>query len=197
MPNLNEITIIEGLRTGGTERERYENLLWKLFSHLIDRGIARHKLTRDEVRQAYNDAILCVIINIVNCRYKEENDILLKTYVETIFNRKCIDHFHSNDKNATTHNPMNEQAVKGILLEILPGDVKDVVEKMIEREDHLKMEKCLEKLKGPCKEILQLFASGYKDKEIAEMLKYSSAEVAKQSRYRCMEKLSQVLFKSM
>ncbi len=197
MPSSEEITIIKGLRTGGTERERYENILWKLFFHFIDRGIARYKLTRDEVRQAYDDAILCVIINIVSGRYKEENNILLKTYAETIFKRKCINSFHSNDKNATIQDPGNEQTVKEYQLEILPDEVKNVIEMIIESEEHLKMEKCLEKIKGPCKEILQLFASGYKDKEIAGMLNYSSPEAAKQSRYRCMEKLSQVLSKSM
>ena len=80
---------------------------------------------------------------------------------------------------------------------MLPDGVKDVVEKIIEKEEHLKMKRCLEKIGETCNKILQLFASGYKDKEIAEMMKYSSSEVVKQSRYRCMEKLSRVLSKSL
>jgi len=197
MPSAEEITIIQGLRAGGTQRERFENKLWKLFSYFIHWGTTKYNLLSDEVRQAYDDAILCVIINIVTGRYKEDDNTLLKTYAETIFQRKCIDHIRSGSNNATKHNLKNPQPVKESLLEILPNDVKNVVDKIIEQEEHLKMKKCLEKIGGPCNKLLQLFASGYKDKEIAGMMKYSSPEVVKQSRYRCMEKLSQVLSKSL
>jgi RNA polymerase sigma factor (sigma-70 family) len=196
MPSSEEIWIIEGLRTGGTERERYENMLWKLFSHFITWGIVKYKLPTDEARQAYDDAILCVIINIVTVRYKEDDNTLLKTYAATIFQHKCIDRIRSDSKSASTHHLKNQQTVKNSLSEMLPDEVKDVVEKIIEKEEHLKMKKCLEKLGDLCNKILQLFASGYKDKEIAAMMNYSSSEVVKQSRYRCMEKLSKVLSKS-
>jgi RNA polymerase sigma factor (sigma-70 family) len=195
MPNSEEITIIEGLRAGGTERERYENRLWKLFSYFINFGVAKYKLPRDEVRQAYDDAILSVIINIVTDKYQKSDNTLLRTYAETIFQRKCIDCIRSGGKNATKHNLKNPQPVNDGLLEMLPYEVKNAVEKIIEGEEHLKMKKCLDKIGELCNKILQLFASGYKDKEIAGMMKYSSSEVAKQSRYRCMEKLSQVLSK--
>src|SRR5437763_1862171 len=87
MPTSEEITIIEGLCAGGTERERFENMLWKLFSHFINWGIVKYRLPKDEVREAYNDAILCVIINIVTGSYKKDDNTLLKTYAEIIFIR--------------------------------------------------------------------------------------------------------------
>lgn len=197
MPCSDEITIIEGLRAGGTERERYENLLWKQFSEFIKWGIIEYRLPKDEVRQAYDDAILCVIMNIVTLRYKEDDNTLLKTYVKIIFQRKCVDLIRSVSRIANKQNLKNPQTVKDNLLEMLPDGVKDVVGKIIEKEEHLKMKRCLEKIGETCNKILQLFASGYKDKEIAEMMKYSSPEVVKQSRYRCMEKLSRVLSKSL
>jgi RNA polymerase sigma factor (sigma-70 family) len=190
MPSAEEIAIIQGLRTGGTERERFENMLWKLFSNFIHWGITKYNLPKDEVRHAYDDAILCVIINIVTGRYKEDSNALLKTYAGTIFHRKCIDRIHSNGKNATTQNLKNLQPVQESLSEMLPDEIKNVVEEIIEREEQLKIKKCLDKIGEPCKDILELHASGYKDKEIAEMMKYSSSDVVKQSRYRCMEKLS-------
>src|SRR4051812_46523009 len=91
MPSSEEIKIIKGLRAGGTERERYENMLWKLYSQFINWGTIKYNLPKDEIRQAYDDAILCVIINIVTLRYKEDDNTLLKTYAESIFQRKCID----------------------------------------------------------------------------------------------------------
>jgi RNA polymerase sigma factor (sigma-70 family) len=196
MPNSEEITIIEGLCAGGTERERFENMLWRLFSPFINWGIVKYRLTKDEVRQAYDDAILCVIINIVTGSYKKDDNTLLKTYAESIFQRKCIDCIRSGSNNVTKQNLKNPYSIKDSLLEMLPAEVKNVVQTLIEKEEHLRMKKCLDKIGEPCKEILQLFASGYKDKEIAVMLKYRSSEVAKQIRYRCMKKLSQVLSKS-
>src|SRR4051812_22256198 len=99
MPSSEEIMIIEGLRAGGTERERYENMLWKLFSYFINWGIVKYRLPKDDIRQAYDDAILCVIINIVTGSYKKDDNTLLKTYAETIFQRKCIDRIRSSSKN--------------------------------------------------------------------------------------------------
>src|SRR6476619_5905181 len=109
MPNSEEIAIIQGLRAGGTERERFENRLWKLFSHFIHWGITKYNLPKDDVRLAYDDTILSVIINIVTDKYKEDDNTLLKTYAESIFHRKCIDRIRSGGKNATKHNLNNPQ----------------------------------------------------------------------------------------
>src|SRR3982751_48153 len=149
MPSSEEIAIIQGLRAGGTEQERFANRLWKLFSHFINWGTTKYNLPWDEVRQAYNDTILCVIINIVTSRYKEDSNALLKTYAETIFNRKCIDRFLSSRKDGTKHNLKKTQSVKDSLLEMLPAEVKNVLEEIIEREDQLKMNRYLEQIGKP------------------------------------------------
>ena len=86
---------------------------------------------------------------------------------------------------------INPQPIKESLLNMLPDKVKNVVETMIQREEQSKMRKCLENIGEICKELLELFAGGYKDKEIAEMMNYSTSDVAKQRRYHCMEKLRQ------
>lgn len=190
MPDLEELAIIQGLRAGGIERRRFENMLWQRFSYFIHWGITKYRLPKDEVRQAYNDAILNVVINIVTGRYEERTHVLLKTYTETIFYRRCIDHIHQGGKNASTQNSKNHVFLKNSFLEMLPSDVKNVIEEIIQREDQLKVRTCLEQVSETCKKILQLSAIGYKDKEIADLMQYSSADVVKQSRRRCLEKLS-------
>ena len=196
MPNAEEIIIIEGLRSGGIERRRFENTLWKKFSHFIHWGVTRYNLNKDEVRHAYDDAICSVIINIVARKYEADTNTLLKTYAETIFHYKCIDRINKTNKKLNTQhiekeNLKNPQPIKDGLSEMLPDEVKNAIEEMIEREDQLKMKKCLEKTGETCKEILKLYAGGYKDREIAAIMKYNSSDVVKQTRYRCMEKLSE------
>jgi RNA polymerase sigma-70 factor (ECF subfamily) len=199
MANPEEILIIEGLKAGGTVRRRYENILWEKYKDLITWGVTRSHLSHDEVRLAYDDAICSSIINIVTGRYEQESTSLLKTYVEAIFHRKCIDHMDRStnkepEKKVVRKNIKNPQPISESLMEKLPFEVKNAIEKIIEQEDRMKMRQCLERLGEICKEILMLFGGNYKDKEIAELMHYHSQAVAKQTRYRCLEKLSEVYF---
>jgi RNA polymerase sigma factor (sigma-70 family) len=200
MPNEEEITIIEGLRSGGIERRRFENILWQRFSSFIYWGVSKYNLPKDEVRLAYDDAICSVITNIISNiisgKYQPDSGALLKTYAETIFHHKCIDHIGrtkktADGKNNEKQNLRHPQPIQDSLAEALPDDVKTVVEEIIEREEQSKMKKCLEKIGEVCKEILRLYAGSYKDREIAAIMRYNSADVVKQTRYRCMEKLSE------
>ncbi|MEI6946937.1 sigma-70 family RNA polymerase sigma factor [Paraflavisolibacter sp. H34] len=184
------------MRSGGIERRRFENILWQRFSSFIYWGVTKYNLPKDEIRLAYDDAICSVITNIVTGKYQPDAGALLKTYAETIFHHKCIDHIGRSRKTAGSkatekQNLKHPQPIQDSLADMLPDDVKNVVEEIIEREEHSKMRKCLEKVGDVCKEILRLYAGSYKDREIAVMMRYNSADVVKQTRYRCMEKLSE------
>lgn len=194
MPNSEEILIIEGLRSGGSERQRFESILWKKFSGFVYWGMTRYHLTKDDARHAYDDAICSVITNIVTRKYQQDSNALLKTYAETIFRNKCLDRIDKTKRKLTTQSAEKEnlkspQPINESLSDKLPSEVKNTIEDIIEREDQLKIKQCLEKIGEICKEILTLFAANYKDKEIAEIMKYSSSDVVKQTRYRCLEKL--------
>lgn len=195
MPNAEEIRIIEGLKEGGNSRRRFENELWERFRNFIGLGISKYSLSKDDVRDAYDDTICSVIVNIVSGKYQEDSSALLKTYTEAIFHHKCIDRLDrskgGSEAASTKKNLKNPQSFSQTLADMLPNPVKNTIELLIEREDRLKMQRCLEQLGDTCRKILQLFGGNYKDKEIAVMLNYSSSEVAKQTRYRCMEKLTE------
>lgn len=191
MPNAEEIIIIEGLKAGGITRRRFENVLWQKFKGFINWAAAKYRLTKDELHHAYDDAICSVIENIVTGRYKEDANALLKTYAETIFHYKCIDMMPRKGAKYKHGNPADAQPISESLVEMLPSELKNTIELIIEQEDRLKMQRCLDKLGDICKELLRLFGGNYKDKEIAELMNYSSPEVAKQTRYRCLERLSE------
>jgi RNA polymerase sigma factor (sigma-70 family) len=195
MPNAEEIRIIDGLKAGGNARRRFENELWERFRNFIGLGVTKYSLSNDDVRDAYDDTICSVIINIVSGKYQESSDALLKTYAEAIFHHKCIDRLDRSkggtDAAIAKKNLRNPQSFTEILVDMLPNPVRTTIELIIEKEDQQKMQRCLEKIGDTCREILKLFGGNYKDKEIAVMLNYSSSEVAKQSRYRCMAKLTE------
>jgi RNA polymerase sigma-70 factor (ECF subfamily) len=191
MPNVEEIIIIEGLKAGGMARRRFENALWQKFIGFINWAGSKYQLSKDDLRHAYDDTICSVIDNIVTGRYKEDTNALLKTYAEAIFHHKCLDRLPRTAGKEKRRISTDSQPISESLIDMLPSGLKNTIELMIEEEDRLKMQHCLDKLGDICREILKLFGGNYKDKEIAVMLNYSSSEVAKQSRYRCMEKLTE------
>jgi RNA polymerase sigma-70 factor (ECF subfamily) len=191
MPNTEEIVIIEGLKAGGMTRRRFENALWQKFVGFINWAGSKYHLSKDDLRHAYDDTICSVIDNIVTGRYREDTNALLKTYAEAIFHHKCLDRLPRSTGKDSRPNSSDSQPIGESLIEMLPSGVKNTIELMIEEEDRLRMQHCLDKLGDICREILKLFGGNYKDKEIAELMKYSSPEVAKQTRYRCLEKLSE------
>lgn len=189
MPNPEEIAIIQGLRAGGKERSSFENKLWTLFSDITYWGITKYHLPEDEIWDAYSYTILHVITNIVTGRYKEAPDTLLRTYTAAIFHHKCMDRIGMTSKHPNTKYLKKPQTIEGGLSNMLPDNVKNVVEEIIQREDRLRLKKCLDQMGEPCKRLLLLYASKYKDREIAGIMGYSSSDVVKKTRQRCMEKL--------
>jgi RNA polymerase sigma factor (sigma-70 family) len=194
MPNAEEIIIIEGLKAGGMTRRRFENALWQKFIGFINWAGSKYQLSKDDLRHAYDDTICSVIMNIASGKYEMDSNALLKTYAEAIFHHKCIDRLDrskgSKEQNQVKKNLKKPESFSKTLTDMLPNPVKNTIDILIEKEDRLKMQRCLEKLGETCREILKLFGGNYKDKEIAVMLNYSSSEVVKQTRYRCMEKLT-------
>ena len=73
----------------------------------------------------------------------------------------------------------------------LSDTAKPVIQQLIERSDFEQLKNQVELLGEKCKKLLNLFAEGYSDKEIAEIADYKTGEVAKTSRIRCLEKLRQ------
>jgi RNA polymerase sigma-70 factor (ECF subfamily) len=195
MSQTQETDMIKGLQTGGTTQRRYENELWQQFSWLIKWGKSKYLLSDDEVRLAYDDTICSAIINIINRKFEGNGHTQLKAYVGKIFEYKCFDHLrqlkrHQNilwqeKKFATSQDP-----AKDGLTEDLPDGAKNAIETIIQNEEQSRLQRCLTHMGEPCKQILQLHALGCKDKDIAVHLHYNSADVAKQSRLRCLKKLS-------
>ena len=81
----------------------------------------------------------------------------------------------------------------------LPDDYKAMDETpnidliIINEEKKDLLQKILNKLGSKCREVLMLWASNYKMKEIAEQLDYSSEESARKKKFTCMKELVKYL----
>lgn len=182
-----EQDIIDGIRHGGPARRRFENQLYDRFDYLIRDGTRKHRLSEEECASAYSDAVLSVIEHIATGRFEGRSG--LKTYLYQIFTNKCVDLIR---KNTTNRSSVNRTASLDESLFQLSDSVQSVVQQLIARQDIALLQQRLRLLSDKCRDMVLAWGEGYSDAEIATMVGYQSADVAKTSRLRCLERLREL-----
>jgi RNA polymerase sigma factor (sigma-70 family) len=185
--NEQDFEIARNLRLGGIPRRTAEDLFFRKYAYFIREGSQKYHITEEESFDAYADSILSAIETITKGLF--ENRSSLKTYLFKIFQNKCVDLIR---KKTTNKMSVHQTSAIDDMMMTLSDNVKPVIQQLIERSDFEQLKRQLEQLGEKCKKLLNLFAEGYSDKEIAELAEYKTAEVAKTSRIRCLEKLRQL-----
>lgn len=185
--NDQDIDIARNLRLDGAPRRLAEDQLFRKYVYYVREGSKKYKITEEESFDAYTDALLSAIDTITKGQF--ENRSALKTYLFKIFCNKCVDIIRKK-----TTNKMSVHQTGGLdeMMIQLSDTAKPVIQQLIERSDFQQLRQQLEQLGEKCKRLLNLFAEGFSDKEIATIAEYKSGEVAKTSRIRCLEKLRQL-----
>jgi RNA polymerase sigma factor (sigma-70 family) len=183
--------IIEELLEGGTNRRRAEDQLFSTYSYFIREGIIKYSLSEDESFDAYSDSILSAIDKIISRKF--EGRSTLKTWLFQIFHNKCVDLL----RKKTTHkrSVFNTLSITDVLYN-LSDSAKLIIQKLMEESDWDFLHKKLNEIGEQCHKLLQYWAEGYPDKEIAALLEYKTADVVKTSRLRCLERLRQLYKKT-
>ena len=185
-PNtLSDADLIDGLRTGGTNRRFFENSLYDRYAYLVREGAKKHRLDEDQTATAYADAVLSVIEQLGASRFEGRSG--LKTYLYQIFTNKCVDLIR---KKTTNREKVHQQGVEidGILLQV-PDETRSVIQHLIAQHDAERLRERMQLLGAKCRSMLLTWADGLPDEVIAEEHGYKSAAVAKTSRLRCLDKL--------
>lgn len=179
-----DINILAGLKKDYKERCIHEKTLYEQYNYFIEEGCRKFNMDYENSFSAYSDAVLSVINNIRSENFDGRSS--LKTYLYQIFSNKCIDLLR---KTTTNKNSVHKSTLLPELLGQLPDKVKNAVQKFIDDQKIANLRKNLNMIGDKCREILLLFEDGVSDKEIAQMLSYNNAAVAKTTRLRCLEKL--------
>ncbi len=183
---LNDKEIVEGLKQTGTFRRRAEDQLFSQYAYLMNTSQKKFKLNDDEIFTAYSDTVLKIIEKIISDDFEGRSSI--KTYLFTIFNNKCVDVLRKKSSNKYAVN--NTEEFTDTLAD-LSDPAKSIIQVLIERTDIESLKKKLQDLGNKCRELLEYFINNSPDKTTAEKLGYSSADVVRTSRGRCIEKLRQ------
>jgi RNA polymerase sigma-70 factor (ECF subfamily) len=146
----------------------------------------KYSLNEEDTSSAYSDAVISVINNIVTGKFEGRSS--LKSYTFQIFMNKCVDIVRKDttNKNAVHH----VRSIESLATE-LPDKARSVIQDIIAKNERLYLQQKLNELGDKCRQLLLLFEDGYSDKQIASELDYSSADVVKTSRLRCLEKLKE------
>ncbi len=179
--------LITNLKLNTISKRKAEDDLFNRYAYFIKEGIYKFSLTQDEAFDAYSDAILQGIDNIVKGLF--ESRASLKTYLYKIFSNKCVDLIR---KKTTNKNSIHQTASISDMLLMIADSAKSIIQQLTDKTDIEVLRKKLNELGENCKKILLLFADNYNDKEIAALMEYKTADVVKTSRLRCLEKLRQL-----
>ncbi|MCI4670081.1 MAG: sigma-70 family RNA polymerase sigma factor [Bacteroidia bacterium] len=178
--------LLAGLKSSGRERRDYEEILYKKYINLIWSRPRKYKLTEEEARQAYNDAIMGFLRQIDNEKFRGESSVY--TYLKSIFIRKCIDIFRSGPTI-----DIYEESIEDNLH--LPDSSVNLLKSLVSRDELENAMKLLAKLGEKCKELLLLSAEGFKMAEIAQMMGFKNPDSAYSNKHQCKKKLKE-LFKT-
>ncbi|RYU93416.1 RNA polymerase sigma factor [Emticicia agri] len=177
--------IIEGILKGGRERQKCENILYEKYLYFIKEGVRKHQIEEHESASVYSDTILSVIDHILGRRF--EGRASLKTYIYQIFSNQCVSLIRKKATNRAA--PTFDTVLLSEIMYLMGDDTQSIIQQIIEQEEETTLLQRLDAVGKKCKELLLLWANGYSDKEILDMLTYSSVDVVKVSRMRCIDKL--------
>ena len=179
-----EQEIIDNLRSSVINRRKAEEQLYCRYSYLMKAGIKKYAIGADDAFNAYSDTVLAVIDSLTYGTF--EGKCSLRTYMHGIFHHKSVDVVR---KKASQKKRMHQaESIHGEALYLSDGS-KSIIEKLVIQTDIKRLKEKIDQLRHTSRQIILLSAGGYKDKEIAELLKYKTANVVKTTRLRCIRKL--------
>jgi len=183
--NSTDQEIISSLHKEGIEKIKAEERLFNRYAYFINEAMHKYSLPQEEAFDAYADTILSGLEKIVNGSYQGKAS--LKTWLYQIFHNRIVDLLR---KKTTNKNSIHRTIdIEGLNFS---DSVKSIVQKLVDKTDFDILKQKLNQLGDDCRQMLQQWAEGFSDKEIAVLLNYKTPDVAKTSRLRCLEKLKKL-----
>ena len=173
--------IIKGIRGNATTRRKAILSLTsdKELRTKIHGYIKNHTGSMTEAETIYNDMIV-TFIKIVHTRASFSLDRPLHAYLMGIAKNLWYNELRKRDKASTTDidkvAEQRDDSITTIDL-LIKGDRAEILNKV------------LSQMKTRCKEVLMYWSSGYKMKEIANLVNYKSEGMARKKKSECMKEL--------
>ncbi|MBC7686648.1 MAG: sigma-70 family RNA polymerase sigma factor [Aquabacterium sp.] len=183
-PSINDEDLVSDLQQNSSLKRKAAEEIFNRHAWFIKDGINKYSLSEDEAFDAYSDTILQAIDNITKGLF--EKRAALKTYLYRIFCNKCVDLIR---KKTTNKGSIHQTLPVSDMLSMISDSAKTIIQQLIQKTDVEILKSKMNEIGENCKQLLAMFADDFTDREIAEIMKYKTADVVKTSRLRCLEKL--------
>lgn len=178
--------IIEGIRSGGIRRQKLATQIYQQYMGYVYKGQKRYKLSLEDARDAYADAVTGVCRHIREGRFRGESK--LSTYLFKSFSNRCVDKIRRLTSNSNVE--WDE------LVPTMPDKAKTMIQELVIREDTERLLSLMDELGDNCKKILiDSEYYGFNMEEIAERIGFKNAASVSSMKYRCLNKLKKLLGK--
>lgn len=162
--------------------------MFERFSYFIRLKENKNSLSREDLFDAYSDTVLAVINSIAYGSFQNRSS--LKTFMYEIYQNKCIDRLR---RKSTHKYTVHKTEALSEIQSCLSDSSLSVFEKLVYQSDLECIHQQMIYLSENCRNALLLSLNGYSGKEIAAIVKFKTADVAKTSRQRSIKKLRQLL----
>ncbi len=184
-PTMRDQEVLKAIRTGGGAKRAAAQYLFSSHKGMMQSIKGKLKLSSNQIKDMYADALSTVIWNIDTGAFKGESKI--SSYLYRILYNKSVDlirHITTN-KNVAYLELSEETTV---------SDLKDPERVLETNLDVEQVKSAIQSMGQPCNNIIIEWAYwGYSMKEIAERNGLDNADKAKKKKYHCMKKLQTLL----
>ena len=182
---MSDREIIENLRSNSAENN--ESAFVYLYGLLYTKAVAyirKNSGTEEEARDVFQDALLAFYKLVRQDRLRP--DTKAEAYIFSIFRNLWLKKLHKRKREVLLDEEAHDVPIEGGQLEGL-----------IATEQHALLDQAIESLGPDCQAILiAYYYEQLRMEEIAQLLNFSSAQVAKNKKYNCMKKLKQLVLNS-
>jgi len=180
-PNNNSLSVIKT-----NNHRKITELYNEHKTPFISYSIKNFDITRDIAEDIYQDAFLALHQNVQNGKL-EDLTVPLRSYLFQIGKNKIYDHFKKAKKEVEIEKISHILSSDGEL-----GNFDSIYadEESPSKQKELIVYNTIRQLESPCKEVLSYYYWDKKSmKEISELMDYSSADVAKTQKSKCMKRI--------
>ena len=171
---MNDQDLVELLKNNKTDRAFSK--LYKGYPK-VEKLVLSKGGTKADAQDVFQEALIVLYRKVTSTNFELTSQ--LSTYLYSVSRFLWKDELIKSNKLKGTE----------FKIELIPEELNEL-EEIVTKENKLKqVEKVLETISEKCREVLQLFYfKGYKMKEIAKKMGYTSERVARTYKYKCMEK---------
>ena len=184
--NPSDKKLTESICQGGQAREWATSQLLDQHIYFVKKLSKQFHQPEEQVLDAYTDALMLLLDHIISGRFRGESQ--LSTYLYQILFNKCRDLLKRPSTNTIELNDWTENLEKSSQSYLI---------EFLEKEEVSTLHLYMDKIGSTCKQILLDWGYwGYNMEEIAERVGLENADQAKKRKYKCLQKLKEMMSKT-